>query len=101
VGLAARLRRYLLYDNVALGGVMALAMLLNMLLAAGMGVAIPYPALEVRQGSGGRLVGPDHRLHRLGRLFHFPGTRDAVPDLIQQPTAAPSLRGSAPPMRMR
>jgi magnesium transporter len=33
---------YLLYDNVALGGVMALAMLLNMLLAAGMGVAIPY-----------------------------------------------------------
>ena len=33
---------FLLYDNVALGGVMALAMLLNMLLAAGMGVAIPY-----------------------------------------------------------
>jgi magnesium transporter len=33
---------YLLYDNVALGGVMALAMLLNMQLAAGMGVAIPY-----------------------------------------------------------
>jgi len=33
---------YLLYDNVALGGVMALAMLLTLLLAAGMGVAIPY-----------------------------------------------------------
>ncbi|MFY9316219.1 MAG: magnesium transporter [Burkholderiales bacterium] len=33
---------YLLYDNVALGGVMALAMLLNMQLAAGMGVAIPW-----------------------------------------------------------
>ncbi len=33
---------YLLYGNVALGGVMALAMLLNLLLAAGMGVAIPY-----------------------------------------------------------
>jgi len=33
---------YLLYGNVALAGVMALAMLLNLLLAAGMGVAIPY-----------------------------------------------------------
>ncbi len=33
---------YLLYGNVALGGVMALAMLLTLLLAAGMGVAIPY-----------------------------------------------------------
>jgi magnesium transporter len=33
---------YLLYRNVALAGVMALAMLLNLLLAAGMGVAIPW-----------------------------------------------------------
>jgi len=33
---------YLLYGNVALAGVMALAMLLNLLLAAAMGVAIPY-----------------------------------------------------------
>ena len=33
---------YVLYGSVALGGVMALAMLLNLLLAAGMGVAIPY-----------------------------------------------------------
>jgi magnesium transporter len=33
---------FLLYGNVALGGVMALAMLLNLLLAAAMGVAIPY-----------------------------------------------------------
>jgi magnesium transporter len=33
---------YLLYRSIALGGVMALAMLLNLLLAAGMGVAIPY-----------------------------------------------------------
>jgi len=33
---------YLLYGKVALGGVMALAMLLTLLLAAGMGVAIPY-----------------------------------------------------------
>ena len=33
---------YLLYRNIALGGVMALAMLLNLLLAAGMGVVIPY-----------------------------------------------------------
>jgi magnesium transporter len=32
---------YLLYDSVALGGVMALAMILNLLLAALMGVAIP------------------------------------------------------------
>jgi magnesium transporter len=33
---------YLLYGNVALGGVMALAMLLNLVLAAVMGVAIPW-----------------------------------------------------------
>jgi magnesium transporter len=33
---------YLLYGNVALGGVMALAMILNLLLAAVMGVAIPW-----------------------------------------------------------
>jgi magnesium transporter len=39
---------YLLYDNVALGGVMALAMLLTLLLAAAMGVAIPY--LRARLG---------------------------------------------------
>jgi magnesium transporter len=38
LGLAA----YLLYDSVALGGVMALAMLLNLVLAATMGVAIPW-----------------------------------------------------------
>jgi magnesium transporter len=33
---------YFLYGSVALAGVMALAMLLNLLLAAGMGVAIPW-----------------------------------------------------------
>ncbi len=33
---------YVLYGNVALAGVMALAMLLNLLLAAAMGVTIPY-----------------------------------------------------------
>ena len=33
---------YLLYDNIALGGVMALAMILNLILAAVMGVAIPW-----------------------------------------------------------
>src|SRR5689334_2941875 len=33
---------YLFYGNVALGGVMALAMVLNLLLAATMGVAIPW-----------------------------------------------------------
>ena len=33
---------YLFYGNVALSGVMALAMMLNLLLAAFMGVAIPW-----------------------------------------------------------
>jgi magnesium transporter len=33
---------YLLYGNIALGGVMALAMILNLILAALMGVAIPW-----------------------------------------------------------
>jgi len=32
---------YAFYGNVALGGVMAMAMILNLLLAASMGVAIP------------------------------------------------------------
>jgi magnesium transporter len=36
------LATWLLYGNVALGGVMALAMLLTLLLASAMGVAIPY-----------------------------------------------------------
>jgi magnesium transporter len=39
---------YVLYGSVALGGVMALAMLLTLLLAAAMGVAIPY--LRARLG---------------------------------------------------
>jgi magnesium transporter len=39
---------FLLYDNVALGGVMAMAMIFTLLLAAGMGVAIPY--LRARLG---------------------------------------------------
>ena len=39
---------YMLYGNVALGGVMALAMVLTLLLAALMGVAIPY--LRARLG---------------------------------------------------
>ena len=33
---------YAFYDNVALGGVLALAMMLNLLLAAAVGVAIPW-----------------------------------------------------------
>jgi len=36
------LATYFLYRNIALAGVMALAMLLNLLLAAGMGVTIPW-----------------------------------------------------------
>lgn len=39
---------YLLYESVALGGVMALSMLLNLVLAATMGVAIPW--LRARLG---------------------------------------------------
>ncbi len=41
-GVLLGLVAYLLYDNVALGGVMALAMILNLMLAAVMGVAIPW-----------------------------------------------------------
>ena len=37
------------------------------------------PARALRPGSRGRLVGADHRLHRLGRLLHLPRPRDAVP----------------------
>jgi magnesium transporter len=41
-GVMLGLIAYALYGNVALGGVMALAMLLNLVLAALMGVAIPW-----------------------------------------------------------
>jgi magnesium transporter len=41
-GVMLGLIAYVLYGNVALGGVMALAMLLNLVLAALMGVAIPW-----------------------------------------------------------
>ncbi len=41
-GMLLGVAAYLLYDSVALGGVMALAMLLNLVLAATMGVAIPW-----------------------------------------------------------
>jgi magnesium transporter len=40
---------YLLYGSVALGGVMALAMQLTLLLAAAMGVAVPYLRARLRQ----------------------------------------------------
>jgi magnesium transporter len=40
---------YLLYHQVALAGVMALAMLLNLLLAAGMGVTIPWLRARIGQ----------------------------------------------------
>ena len=70
----------LLYTDVALGLVMVLAMTLNLMLAALMGVLIPMTMLQVRPRSGGRLVGADHRGDRFRRLFHLPGARDAVPD---------------------
>jgi magnesium transporter len=41
-GLLLGVVAYLFYGNVALGGVMALAMMLNLILAAVMGVAIPW-----------------------------------------------------------
>ncbi|HUJ87917.1 MAG TPA: magnesium transporter [Burkholderiales bacterium] len=40
---------YVLYGNVALGGVMALATVLNLILAALMGVAIPWLRSRFRQ----------------------------------------------------
>jgi magnesium transporter len=40
---------YLFYRSIALGAVMALAMILNLMLAAAMGVAIPW--LRARRGS--------------------------------------------------
>ena len=40
---------YVLYGSVALGGVMALAMLLTLLLAAAMGVAIPYARYRINR----------------------------------------------------
>ena len=52
---------YLFYGNVALGGVMALAMMLNLLLAALHGRGHPLAARALRPRPGGRLLGADHR----------------------------------------
>ena len=72
---------YVFYGNVALGGVMALAMMLNLVLAALMGVGIPW--LRARFGRD-PAVGSSvliTAVHRLGRLLHLPRPGDAVPGL--------------------
>lgn len=70
---------WLLYGDAAMGGVMTLAMLLNLLLAALMGVVIPMTMLKLKPRSGGRLERAHHRADRYRRLFHLPRPRHPVP----------------------
>ena len=56
-------------------------MTLNLMLAALMGVLIPMTMLKLGRDPARRLVGDDHRRHRLRRLLHLPRPRDAVPRL--------------------
>ncbi|STU93719.1 magnesium transporter [Klebsiella pneumoniae subsp. ozaenae] len=70
-----------LYDDPQLGGVMTLAMMLNLLMAAMMGVIIPMVMVKLGRDPGGRLQRDDHRHHRHRRLLYFSGSGDAVSDV--------------------
>ena len=81
----------LLYKDVALGLVMVLAMTLNLMLAALMGVLIPMTMLRFGRdpalGSSVLITAVTDS----GRLLHLPRTGDAVPRLIRAlPIAAPA-----------
>ena len=48
---------YLFYENVALSGVLAMAMMLNLVLAALMGVAIPWARWRLASDAVGATTG--------------------------------------------
>lgn len=76
---------WLLYGEAGLGGVMMLAMLLNLLLAALMGVLIPLLMIRNRPRSGGRLERDDYRHYRYRRFFYFSRPGDAVSYSLTRP----------------
>ncbi|SUB15542.1 Magnesium transporter mgtE [Pantoea agglomerans] len=70
---------WMMYDNMALGGVMMLAMALNLLLAALMGVLVPLVMTKMNRdpavGSSVLITA----LNRHRRLLYFPGAGDNLP----------------------
>ena len=83
--------------------VMALAMTLNLMLAAAAGRGDPLAARALRPRSRRRLLGADHRVHRFRRLLHLPGTRYAFPSLSVENASTRRARACArsPPRRAR
>ena len=61
-----------LYDDMALGGVMMLAMVLNLLVASMMGVIIPDDDQTGARPRGG-VERDDYRHHRYRRFLYFLG----------------------------
>ena len=86
-----------LYKDVALGLVMVLRDDAQPDARGADGRADPDDDAEGRPRSGGRLVGADHRGHRLGRLLHLPRPRHAVPG-VTPPGGMAAAPGAAPPM---
>ena len=70
---------FLIYHSWQLGLVMMLAMVLNLLLAAMIGVAIPLAHGEARTRPGRGLQRHDHRHHRQRGVLHLPGAGDRIP----------------------
>ncbi len=83
----------LLYKDVALGLVMVLAMTLNLILAALMGVLIPMTMLKFGRDPA---VGSSVLITAVtdsGRILHLPRARDAVPGVTRR--CAPAGRPAA------
>ena len=73
---------YLLYGDPAMGGVMTLAMMLNLLMAALMGVIIPMTMARLGRDPA---IGSSVMITAItdtGGFFHFHGTRHSIPGLI-------------------
>ena len=82
---------WLLYGDAAMGGVMTLAMLLNLLLAALMGVVIPMTMLKMGRDPA---VGSSVLITALtdtGGFFHLPRPRHPVLAVIREKPAARRL----------
>ena len=87
---------YLFYRSIALGAVMALAMILNLMLSRRHGRGDPVAAGAPRQRPGAGLLGAHHRGHRLGRLLHFSRPSHALPRLRAWSKSATRCSNTSP-----
>lgn len=79
---------WLLYDDPALGGVMTLAMVLNLLVAATMGVAIPMIMTRLESESRRGFKRAYHRNYRYRRIFYLPRVSNHIPNLTRNARSA-------------